>query len=429
MVLASGGPLSVLALTLGLVLTRPRRLNEAFAAVLGATAVLLAGWARPADVVAGARDTAGVLVFLMAMMLLAGLAEQAGIFHWAAGWALLLARGRGWLLLVSLYLLGALITLLLSLDVTAVMLTPIICALVRRLRIDPVPFVLACAFVANTASLALPVSNLTNILVYDLLGVGFWDFIRYLALPNVVALAVSLSLLVMLFWHRLPGAVVVHGERMRLPAAPFFRWSLGTLAVTVMLLFIAGLRGWPFWPAALPAALLLAALALRRRWVAPRTLRRAVAWELPPFVVGMYVVVAAVYRSLQPLLAGLPAAVAQLPGLLPLLATTFGTAVGANAVNNLPLSLAMIQLLRTVDPGMVTAAGTNLRTTLAMGMLLGVNLGPNLTVIGSLATMLCLGTARRQGIDVPGTAFLRAGLVVAPPMLLAAALVLWLLLS
>ncbi len=429
MVLASGGPLSVLALTLGLVLTRPRRLNEAFAAVLGAAAVLVAGWASPADVAAGARDTAGVLVFLMAMMLLAGLAEQAGIFHWTAGWALLLARGRGWLLLVSLYLLGALITLLLSLDVTAVMLTPIVCALVRRLRIDPVPFVLACAFVANTASLALPVSNLTNILVYDLLGVGFWDFIRYLALPNVVALAVSLGLLVMLFWHRLPGAVVVHSERMRLPAASFFRWSLGTLAVTVMLLFIAGLRGWSFWPAALPPALLLAALALRRRWVAPRTLRRAVAWELPPFVVGMYVVVAAVYRSLQPLVTGLPAAVAQLPGPLPLLATTFGTAVGANAVNNLPLSLAMIQLLRTVDPAMVTAAGTNLRATLALGMLLGVNLGPNLTVIGSLATMLCLSTARRQGIDVPGTAFLRAGLIVAPPMLLAAALALWLLLS
>jgi arsenical pump membrane protein len=410
------------------VLARPRYVNEAAAAVLGAVLVLAAGWARPDDVLRGIQDTAGVLLFLLAMMLLAHLAETAGVFHWAAGWALRTACGRGWVLFVNLYLLGALITLLLSLDVTAVMLTPVVCALVRRLRLDPVPYVLACAFVANTASLALPVSNLTNILVYDLLGVGFWDFVRYLALPNLVALAINVSLLVLLFWHKLPGTIVIHVVDRAAPLSPFFRWSLATLATTVALLIVAGMRGWSFWPVALPPALFLAALALRRRWISPAMLRQAIAWPLPPFVIGMYVIVMAVYRALEAPALNLPAVAAHLPGPLPLLATALSTAIGANMVNNLPLTLAAIQVLRAVDPALATAAGVNLRTTLAMGMLLGVNLGPTLTVTGSLATMLCLAIARRHGITIPARAVLRAGAISALPMLLAATLTLSLLL-
>jgi arsenical pump membrane protein len=139
----------------------------------------------------------------------------------------------------------------------------------------------------------------------------------------------------------------------------------------------------------------------------------------------MYVVVAAVYRAVEPLARQLPVWLATLPGALPLVATVAGTAAGANLVNNLPLSLAAIRLLESVPPGLATAAGTDLRATLAFGTLVGMNLGPNLSVFGSLATMLVLASARRQGITVSGADFLRVGLLVAPPMLLGATAMLW----
>jgi arsenical pump membrane protein len=424
---AAAGSLSVLALTLGLIVWRPRGVHEGWVAAGGATLAVAAGLARLSDLRQGVSDTAGVLVFLLAMTLLAALVEDAGVFRWAAGWTMRTARGRGWLLYVNVYLLGAAITLLLSLDVTAVVLTPLVCALTKHLRIDGRPWVFACAFVANTASLALPISNLTNILVYELLGVPFDAFLRALALPNAAALLVNLALFVWLFWHQLPGTIRVQAGHDG-HTSPFFRWSLGTLSVTIVLLFVSGLRGWPFWPAALGGALVLASVALAQGWVSPGRVRNGVAWGLAPFVVGMYVVVASVYRAFEPAILRLPEAIGTLRGPLPLITAVVGTAVGSNVVNNLPLALAAIRLLRVVPPALTTASGADLRSTLAFGTLLGVNLGPNLTVFGSLATILCLSSARRQGIDISPRAFLGTGLLVAPPTLLAAGAVLWLLL-
>jgi arsenical pump membrane protein len=419
--------LAVLALTLSLIFWRPRGLPETGGACIGAALALLLRVASLADLIDGLRDTAGILAFLVAVMLLAGLAELAGVFTWAARITLVTARGRGWLLLVNVFVLGAVITLFLSLDVTAVVLTPLVCALVLPLRIDARPFVFACAFVANTASLALPVSNLTNMLVYDLLRIGFWDFVRYLALPNLVALALTLTLLVTLYWHRLPTEVRVERDHLfHLPSTAFFRWSLTALALTVGALFIAGLQGWPFWPFAFAGAAALAVVALAKRWVTPAQAQHTVAWGLPPFVVAMYVVVAGVYRALAPALVTLPETLANLPGPLPILGAIGITAVGANAVNNLPLALTAIQLLRSVPPDTALSGGASLRDSLAFGTLIGVNVGPNLAVTGSLATMLCLASARRQGIRISAWDFTRAGLVVTPPVLLATALTLWL---
>jgi arsenical pump membrane protein len=423
---AAGG---ILALTLTLILWRPRGLSEAWAAVLGALLALSLGFATLSDVYAGVRDMGDIMLFLISVMAVSGMAEQAGVFRWAAGLALVTARGRGWLLFVNLFLLGALITLFLSLDVTAVVLTPLVCALVLPLRLDARPFVFASAFVANTASLALPMSNLTNMLVYELLGVGFWDFVRYLALPNLVALAVCLALLLALFWRALPGRLTVTAEQpYALPDTPFFRSSLAIVLVTVVLLLAAGLLRWPFWLASGPGAVLLAVLAIRHRWLGGRDVRKTVAWELPPFVLGMYVVVAGVYRALEPVLAPLAEQAAHLSGATPFFWAVFASTAGANAVNNLPFSLAAIQFLQSVPletVDVLDSPGARVREMLAFGMLLGVNLGPNLTVTGSLATMLCLASARRQGIVITPMAFIRTGVLVTPPMLAAAAVTLW----
>jgi arsenical pump membrane protein len=209
---------------------------------------------------------------------------------------------------------------------------------------------------------------------------------------------------------------------------PFFRLSLTLLLLAGAGFLVAGALRFPFWAVSLPAALLLGGVALGRRWVTPGAAARTVAWGLPPFVLGMAVVVAAVARQAAPALGGLPDRLAALPGPLALAVATVAATLGANAVNNLPFALGAVQGLRAVPPGAVAADGGALRPALAFGLLLGVNLGPLLTVTGSLATMLCLSGARRAGVHIPARAFVGAGLLVTLPMLLAAGLTLALLL-
>ena len=138
------------------------------------------------------------------MMIVTGIAERAGVFDTLAIRAARSARGSGHLLLLNVFILGALITAFLSLDVTIIVLTPIVYAVVDRLGIDPLPYLFACAFVANTASLFLPMSNLTNILVYDLLHLSFGHFAAVMFLPNLAALAVNIGAFFLIFRSRIP---------------------------------------------------------------------------------------------------------------------------------------------------------------------------------------------------------------------------------
>jgi arsenical pump membrane protein len=401
-------------------------LNEGIAAVAGALAVLLLGTATPADVWRGLTETAGVLVFLLAMMVVATVVEQAGCFEWAAFRAVLLSRRSGRRLFVNLYLLGALVTLFLSLDVTAIMVAPLVCALVRRVRLAPLPFVLACAYVANTASLALPISNLTNMLVYSLLPIPFWAFARLMTLPNLAAMAVNLAAFFALFGRQIPA----HFDLPSSPDDPAgsvgprdtarLRTAAIGLGLVVVGLLAFGALGWPLYLPAVVGAAALVAVGHLRREITIRRVAAGVAWPLPLFVIGMYTVVAAAGRvGLSAAWTGLLTGATTSPSLDNLLAVAFGTAVGANLVNNLPMALVVIAGLRDAT-GPLTPAP-------AFASLIGTNVGPNVTFFGSLANLLVLSAARRYGIPVPTGAYLLTGLVTVPLMLLAATLVLWLL--
>jgi arsenical pump membrane protein len=190
--------------TLALVLWRPRGLSEAAGAGIGALGVLAFRLVSFHDVIDIVAQTANVLLFLLGMMVMTGIAERAGVFDALAIRAARTARGSGRLLLFNVFILGALITAFLSLDVTIIVLTPIVYAVVDRLGIDPLPYLFACAFVANTASLFLPMSNLTNILVYDLLHLSFGHFAAVMLLPNLAALAVNIAAFFLIFRSRIP---------------------------------------------------------------------------------------------------------------------------------------------------------------------------------------------------------------------------------
>ena len=410
--------LTVFILTLILMLTRPRGLHEAWATCLGGSLMLLLGLETPVQAWHTTAQGADVLAFLLALMLLSGLLDRSGFFEWAALHAARAAKGNGEALFRNVFLLGAVVTALLSLDTTAIILTPVVLAFVGRLKLRARPFLLACAFVANTASLLLPVSNLTNLLFQSAFHFTFGAFVLRMALPQATALAVNYLVFRRLFRRELPQAFPTDDlptPGSVLPDGPYFRGALVALACVLVGYFIGSLRGVPPCVVALAGCVGLAAWGVARHQV-KWDVWRDVSWSLFPFVIGLFVVIRGVENlGLTQFVARELGAVGQDP-LAVLLASTFGTGAGSNVINNVPMALLAISTLKEAHAGPFAQYGA----------LLGCNLGPNLTLTGSLATMLVISGARKKGEDVRASDFFRAGLWTTPAMLLSASLTLWL---
>ena len=410
-------PLSaaVFLLTLALIFLRPRGMNEATAACIGAMAMLALRLVTPGDLAHILAETANVLLFLLGMMLVTGVVEHAGVFDALAVRAARLSRGDGRLLLLNVFLLGTLVTAFLSLDVTIIVVTPIVYALTERLGIEPLPYLFACAFVANTASLFLPISNLTNILISDLLHLSFVQFATVMFLPNLAALAVNVGIFFALFRRQLPRRFATTALTDREPPPGFAVAAVG-LAVVLAGLLAFGLLALPLAIPACAGAVVLATLAATKRAVMGRDLAGSVSWSLFPFVIARFTVMRGLERAWLPRLPTIPSG----RGRGTLLVIAFGAGIGANIVNNVPMVAAMITLLRAV--------ATPVPAHLAFATLIGTNIGPSVLTFGSLATMLWLALVRRRGVEVSARAYLRVGLLTTPPMLLAATVTLWLVL-
>lgn len=403
---------AILALTLALVLGRPRGLNEALGAGIGAIGMLAGRLVSLRDVLGIAKETANVLLFLLGMMVITGIAEQAGVFDVLAIRAARSARGSGRLLLLNVFILGALITAFLSLDVTIIVLTPIVYAVVNRLGIDAVPYLFACVFVANTASLFLPMSNLTNILVYDLLHLSFAHFAAVMLLPNMAALAVNIGLFFVIFRARIPRAF----DTARIgafTAGGGFRAAAIGLAATLAALLIFGLAGYPLAIPALAVAAALAAISCARHHATASAIRDAVTWPLFPFVIAMFVVIRGVEHAWLSRIGAIPMGT----GIGTLFAVAAGTGIGANIVNNIPTAVAMIAVLR--------ATGPRVPEHLAYATLIGTNIGPSIITVGSLATMLWLAIVRKRGLTISAGTYMKVGAIVTPLMVAAAVAALW----
>ena len=197
---------AVFVATLVLVIKRPRGLPEAVWTSAGAVLVLAFGLIAPTDALDAVTAAKGALLFLLALLLLSALVKKSGFFEWAAIHAARLAKGDGRALYRNVFVLGALITAALSLDTTAVILTPLVLAFVQRLRLPARPYVFACAFVANNASLFLPVSNLTNLLFAGTFRFSFLHFAARMIVPQIVALLVNYAIFRCLFATELPAS-------------------------------------------------------------------------------------------------------------------------------------------------------------------------------------------------------------------------------
>lgn len=405
--------LIVVVLTLAAIVVRPKGIGEAWAAGAGAVAMLALGAIDRDDLRQVAGETADILFFLLGMMLLTWLVEQAGVFDRLAEGVAALARGSGLALYGLVFLLAAVVTALLSLDVTVLILTPIVYALATRRRLDALPFMFACTFVANTGSLLLPISNLTNLLVYSGLGLGFGAFAAHMWLPNLVAVGTNLALFLWLFRDRLPRRYDTSPVAEEACRGWWFHAAAATLAVTLVALLASGLTHRPLAWAALAGGGVLLLAGLAGRAVTLPAAIRAISWPLFVFVIGMFLVVRGVEHAWLGRLALSP------PGEpLPALFLAVGAnAVGSNIVNNVPMTLLALPF--------VARGNAATREALAYGTLVGANVGPTLTTYGSLATMLWLALIRQRGLDISSREYLRVALITTPVVLIATTLTLW----
>ncbi|MGE3272128.1 MAG: SLC13 family permease [Chloroflexota bacterium] len=415
--LAPGLAVAVAAVTLVLILLRPRGLPEMVSALGGALAMLGLGLVAPQDAVQAVAGSWNVLLFFVGLMVTAFSAERAGVFDVAASLVARLAGGSARWLLVWVYLLGTLVTSCLSNDATALLLTPVVFALAHRLKLPPLPYAYACALSANAASFLLPVANPANLLVMEGAPMSLATFVARLWLPSVAAVIVTLADLLALTWTTL-------GQAYSAPPRPALdqraAYSIGGLTVLVTAYLLSDLLRLPLGIVACAGGALLIVLDTQHVRLQPRDLAREVPWSLLALLAGLNVVVEGLVHS------GVTAPAASLlaqlaeptspPGVFGPALVGLGTALLSNLVNNLPMALITAAALHGLEP----AAADRL----VAGAIVGIDLGPNLTTIGSFATMLWLMLLRRRGLDVSAWAYARVGLLVTPPALVAALAVL-----
>jgi arsenical pump membrane protein len=400
--------LLILAGILAFAVARPFGLPEAAGAVPGAIVTVVAGlvsWRDARHEVVTLGPTVG---FLAAVLVLSYLAGEHGVFAYAGAMAATWSRGSPRRLLTAVFVIASVITAALSLDATIVLLTPVVLATAAAMAVHPSPPVYACTHLANSASLLLPVSNLTNLLAFASSGLSFAAFAGLMALPWLAVIGVEYLVFRWFFAADLTTPVPRIPPRPR--TAP--RFALVVLAATLAGFGLAeplGVR--PAWVAVTGAAVLAAG----RLWRQPtRTAGRLIAAANPAFaafVLALGIVVLAVRGS------GAGAVIVRLVpgqgGLLGLLAIAALAAVLANLLNNLPATLILVPLVAHT-PSVVLA------------VLLGVNIGPNLTYTGSLATLLWRRILRAHD-DPPATGlFLRLGAATVPAGLAVGVAALWL---
>jgi arsenical pump membrane protein len=414
-------------LTLAGIMTRPFRWSEARIAMAGGSTLLLLGLIRPADAALTLLRDWNTFLFFLGMMGLSALAETAGLFDWLAVQAARFAKRSAARLFLNVFLLGTLITMIFSNDATALILTPVVYVLVTRLRLPVLPYLFACTFIADTASFLLPISNPINIIVMSRYPLNLFSFLRLLFLPSVVVITINIGIFYLLYRSQLKGSFNLNNlpnVEKAVEHKAYFRYTLWVLAVVAPSYVIASAFQFPLSAVAVMGALLLLGGALFWKRTTLLEASKGISWSIFGFIAGMFVVVRAIEDTgltikLGNLLLGLSGG----SSFGAVMVGTFGSALGTNLINNVPMAVVMNSSLSSVQH-----AAPAIRNGFVAATIFGCDLGPNLTTVGSLATILWLLILRQRDVEISGLDYFKVGVLVTPVMLFAGALTIWLLL-
>jgi arsenical pump membrane protein len=395
-------------LTIAAVILSPFGIPEAVWALTGAALLILFGLILPSDALKGVVNGVDVYLFLAGMMLLSETAREEGLFDWLAQRATALAGGSAGRLFLLIYGVGFLVTIFLSNDATAVVLTPAVAAAVRAAKVEkPLPYLLICAFIANAASFVLPISNPANLVIYGSHLPSLLQWVPRYFVPSVFSIVVTFF---MLRLTQRPGLRQKIASVIQIPVlSPGGRTALAGISVTAIILLASSAFSIPLGLPTAIAGILTSAIVIIRAKKDPRVVVKGVSWSVIPLVAGLFVIVEGLNKT------GLTQLIAQALQRSTGHSTSsavwgggFFTAIAANPLNNLPAGLIAGNAIRAAHtPEMLRSA-----------ILIGIDLGPNLSVSGSLATILWLLALRREGQRVDAWVFFKLGVVVMIPALL-----------
>ncbi len=405
--------------TIVLVIWQPRGLGIGWSAVFGAVVALLAGVVQPGDIVTVWHIVWNATAAFIAVIIISLLLDEAGFFEWAALHVARWGGGKGRWLFALIVLLGAAVAALFANDGAALILTPIVMAMLLALGFTPaatLAFVMAAGFIADASSLPLVVSNLVNIVSADFFKVGFNEYALVMIPVNVVAVIAALTALLLYFRRSIPAHYDVNqlkepDEAIRDVATFRFGW----VVLVLLLVGFFGLEplGVPVSAVAAAGALLLLAVAARGHVISTRKVVREAPWQIVIFSLGMYLVVYGLRnQGLTEHIAGLLDYFAQGGIWGAALGTGILTALMSSVMNNMPTVL--VGAL-SID---ATSATGVVKDAMIYANVIGCDLGPKITPIGSLATLLWLHVLARKGTTITWGYYFKVGMVLTIPVLL-----------